>query len=96
MMTTEERTAWATAYHIYEEYVPQLREAALDNDRAAEIFAQALDKVEQLHDNSLTGFIMAIPLYEMLENAFVEAQKRPQESAEGQGGHLAQDNLQAS
>lgn len=96
MMTTEERAAWATSYHIYEEYVPQLRDAAQDNDRAAEIFAQALDKVAQLHDNSVTGAIMAIPLYEMLENAFVEAQKRPQERAQGQGGHFPQDRLQAS
>jgi hypothetical protein len=96
MMTGEARAAWATAYHIYEEYVPQLRDAAQDNDRAAEIFAQALDRVMQLYENSDTGRIMAMPLYEMLENAFTEAQKRPVEREEGQGGDLLRPRLQAS
>ena len=96
MMAPEERAAWATAYHIYEEYVPRLRAAAQDNDAAAEIFGQALDKVAQLHDNSVTGSIMAVPLYEMLENAFVEAQKRLQAAAQAQGGQLPRPRLRAS
>lgn len=95
-MTGEERAAWATAYHIYEEYVHQLRDAAQDGDRAAEIFAQALDKVAQLNENSITGSIMAVPLYEMLENAFTEARKRPQERVQGHGEQVHHPRLRAS
>ena len=75
-MAPEERAAWATAYRIYEEYVPKLRNAANDDDRAAEIFGDALDKVTELHNNSVTGSIMAVPLYEMLENAYYKAKSR--------------------
>ena len=96
MMAPEDRAAWATAYHIYEEYVPQLQRAAHDPDHAAEIFAHALDRVTQLYENGTTGRIMAIPVYEMLENAFTEARERPQERAQDHGGQIDQARLRAS
>ena len=98
MMTPEERAAWATSYRLYEEFVPQLVEAAEhgDTDKAADLFGVALDRVTALHENSLTGSIMALPLFEMLENAYNAARERAQERPQLEGGKIRQTGLRAS
>lgn len=82
-MTTRERDAWASAYRLYDEYTPALRQAATlddDNEMAGRLFLAALEKIKPLftNDGDDANWIL-LGVYDILDYVFKEAQKRHQE-----------------
>ena len=85
-MTTQEREAWATAYRLYDEYAPALRQAATlndDNEMAGRLFLAALDKLKThfTSDDDDSNWIL-LSAFDTLDNVFKAAQKRKQAPAE--------------
>lgn len=72
-MTKQERDAWVAGYRLYDEYAPQLRQAASANDKekAGNIFATVSNRLSSLYNVSDPGGqLILISVYGILDGVY--------------------------
>jgi hypothetical protein len=85
-MTKQERDTWAIIYHLYDEFVPGLRQAAaLEDDGGLnqQLFSAARAKIELIYDSLDDDCrVLLLAGYSALEDVFLDAQKRARTRAQ--------------
>ena len=92
-MTKQERDTWAIIYHLYDEFVPGLRQAAAldDNESLGEqLFNAAMEKMQPIFDNLDDDCrVLLLAGYGVLEEVYLDAQKRARTRAQVTARNIA-------
>lgn len=79
-MTSQEREAWAVAYHVYDEFAPGLRQAAGiddDGDMACRLFDAIGQKLAAAYDHADEyARLLIVAAYGILESVYESAHRR--------------------